>query len=87
MKKPTAWAAIALSVLWPSLPLFAGFGGTNLILPAVGRVDGIGGSHFYTTIWVTNPSATDTAPVELSFLRSGAVRVRSSKSLLVSSRI
>jgi hypothetical protein len=102
--------------------LFGGFGGTDLILPAVGRVDGVGGSHFYTTLWVTN-SSTEPADFEASFLRSGqtnpapetfhdtvapgatktyenaavtmfaasgvvgAVRIRSSHSLLVSSRI
>jgi Chaperone of endosialidase/Collagen triple helix repeat (20 copies) len=50
--------------------LMAGFPGTDLILPAVGRVEGIGGSHFYTTVWVTNPSA-DGVDVVIDFLRSG----------------
>jgi hypothetical protein len=43
----------------------AGFGGTDLILPAVGRVNGVGGSRFYTTIWVTNPSATETISYQM----------------------
>jgi hypothetical protein len=104
-------------------PLLAGFSGTDLILPAVGHITGVGGSHFYTTIWITNPSSTDSADFEASFLRSGqsnpapstfhdavapgatkvyenaavtifgidgvlgAVRIRSTRPLLVSSRI
>lgn len=52
MKKPVAWTTIALTLFWLSAPLVeAGFGGTDLILPAVGRVDGAGGSHFYTSAW------------------------------------
>src|SRR6185436_11548062 len=123
MRKLVAWVAIFLSVLWPSFqPLQASFSGTDLILPAVGRVDGVGGSHFYTTIWVSNPTA-QSADFELAFLRTGqsnaspatfhdsvapgatkayenaaetlfgvtnglgAVRLRSSRALLVSSRI
>jgi hypothetical protein len=121
MRKVVAAIAIALC-LTPETLLFGGFGGTDLILPAVGRVDGIGGSHFYTTIWVTN-AADEAVELEAFFLRSGqgnsnpvsfrdvvppratksyedaavsmfgisgvigAVRIRSSKSLLVSSRI
>jgi BclB C-terminal domain-containing protein len=50
--------------------LQAGFPGTDLILPAVGRVDGLGGSHFYTTVWVTNPTS-DAAQVQMSFLLGG----------------
>src|SRR5438309_1910737 len=51
MRKACAWLALFLSLLWTSTPaLYAGFGGTDLILPAVGRVDGLVGSHFYTTI-------------------------------------
>src|SRR5215212_7114767 len=124
MKKTIAIVAIVLALNLPVVPVAqAGFGGTDLILPAVGRVDGNGGSHFYTTIWVTNPSTTEPASFQMSFLRSGqsnpspatfddslapgatqvyenaaetlfhavnvlgAARIRSTKPLLVSSRI
>src|SRR5689334_11346286 len=53
-----------------ALTVTAGFPGTDLILPAVGRVEGAGGSHFYTTIWITNPSASS-ADVVIEFLRAG----------------
>src|SRR5262249_32645431 len=61
-------AALAIALI--ACPLFAGFPGTDLILPAVGRVAGAGGSQFYTTVWVTNPNPT---PVDFSvdFLLSG----------------
>ncbi|HWS71512.1 MAG TPA: hypothetical protein VN605_05330, partial [Thermoanaerobaculia bacterium] len=48
---------------------YAGFAATDLILPAVGRVDGAAGSHFYTTVWVTNPSNA-TVSFEMTFLAS-----------------
>ena len=58
-----AWFGFATS-------LSAGFPGKELIIPAIGRVDGAGGSHFYTTVWATNPSAT-TADVQIQFLLAG----------------
>jgi hypothetical protein len=123
MRKAGAWLTLLLSLLWTPFPLFAGFGGTDLVLPAVGQVNGLGGSHFYTTVWITNPSASEAADVQISFLRPGqanpnpqtytetiaagvtkvyenateslfgaagvlgAARVRSTKTVLVSSRI
>jgi hypothetical protein len=48
----------------------ASFTGTDLILPAVGRVDGIGGSRFLTTVWVTNPGP-ETATYEMQFFAAG----------------
>jgi hypothetical protein len=114
--------SIFVAVLF-ALPLQAGFPGTDLILPAVGRVEGAAGSHFYTTVWVTNPSTTEAATYELRFLAAGqpnpdpvtihdaiapgatkvyeniaeslfgikgslgAVRIRSTSAILVSSRI
>ncbi|HEX9500159.1 MAG TPA: hypothetical protein VGA10_00760, partial [Thermoanaerobaculia bacterium] len=60
---------IAIAVLLCT-PLFAGFPGTDLILPAVGRVEGVGGSQFYTTVWVTNPNAT-AVEFDIAFLLAG----------------
>lgn len=52
------------------LPLQAAFPDTELIIPAVGRVDGIGGSKFFTTVWVTNPSSSR-IDYTLEFLLAG----------------
>ncbi len=48
-------------------PLFAGFGGTDVFLPAVGRRPGDAGSQWYTQLWIHNPSST-TANVSILFL-------------------
>jgi hypothetical protein len=61
----------ALAVAAVALDLAAGFPGTDLILPAAGRVQGAGGSQFYTTLWVTNASATESADATIEFLRAG----------------
>jgi len=56
--------AIAVLIV---LPLVAAFPGQDVILPAIGRVAGSGGSQFYTTVWLTNASDA-TASVEIAFL-------------------
>ena len=61
----TAW------FLFVALPLFAGFAGADVIVPAAGRVEGAGGTQFFTTIWITN-SSSESAEVELTFLASGS---------------
>lgn len=50
-----------------ALPLFAGFAGTDVFLPAVGRRPGDAGSQWYTLLWIHNPSDT-TANVSIVFL-------------------
>jgi hypothetical protein len=101
--------------------LLAGFAGTDVFLPSVGRRPGAAGSDWYTKMWVHNPNATATnvqvyllerdkdnsasvpyntmieAGDTLVFENAvwtlfakeifGALRVRSSQRLLVSSRI
>src|SRR6185436_20379141 len=62
---------LALLMAAVAVDLLAGFPGTDLILPAVGRVQGAGGSQFYTTLWITNASVTDPAEVVIEFLRAG----------------
>ncbi len=48
----------------------AGFAGSDLVLPAAGRVSGANGSEFYTTVWVSNP--TDRAvDFQMQFLITG----------------
>jgi hypothetical protein len=53
-----------------STPLFAGFASTETFLPAVGRVPGLNGAQFYTTVWATNlTSARQT--FTFHFLKTG----------------
>ncbi len=51
-----AATAVLLTVLSGSV-LIAGFSGTDLFLPMVGRQAGVFPSNWYTTIWVHNPGA------------------------------
>ena len=44
---------------------FAGFGGTDVYLPSVGRGPGASGSDWFTTVWVNNPTGS---PVNVQFL-------------------
>ena len=62
--------AYALGVLMSAVPAGAAFTGSDLILPAVGRIDGNGQSRFFTTVWITNPSR-DAATFEMQFLQAG----------------
>ncbi len=48
----------------------AGFSGTELYLPSVGSGAGAQGSHWYTTLWLSNPG-TSPANVTLQFLARG----------------
>jgi hypothetical protein len=59
-----------LSALFFSMPLAGSYAGRELILPAAGRVVGVGGVEFVTTVLVTNPTL---APVEygMQFLEAG----------------
>jgi hypothetical protein len=55
--------------------LHAGFPGTDLVLPGVGRVEGAGGSQFYTTLWLTNTSA-ESADFSIELLLPGGAAAR-----------
>jgi len=47
-------------------PALAGFSGTDVFLPMVGRQAGVGTSNWYTTVWIHNPgTAAATATVYL----------------------
>ncbi len=48
----------------------AGFAGTNVFIPATARSAGVGGSQFYSTLWVTNLGSAP-ANVTIQFLRQG----------------
>jgi len=55
------------AVVFAAVPLFAGFSGTDVFIPSVGRRPGNLGSQWYTLLWIHNPSAT-TANVKIVFL-------------------
>ncbi len=57
----------ALLALAASVPLFAGFAGTDVFIPSVGRRPGALGSQWYTQLWIHNPSGT-VANVSILFL-------------------
>ena len=59
--------ALALSF---SRPVLAGFAGTEEVLAAVGNPEGAGGSHFFTTVWVTDVSSSPVT-FTFAFLRTG----------------
>ena len=62
--------ATSIIALMSPLPARSNFAGTDLILPAAGRVLGAGGTEFVTTAWVSNP--TDHAvDVQFQFLQAG----------------
>ncbi|HEV7765223.1 MAG TPA: hypothetical protein VGQ76_09495 [Thermoanaerobaculia bacterium] len=61
--------AIALSLILTASS-YANFAGTDLILPAAGRVLGAGGTEFLTTGWVTNPNEHP-VDVQFQFLQAG----------------
>jgi hypothetical protein len=48
----------------------AGFTGTDLFVPGVARIAGVGGSQFYTTLWVTNASSSP-ANIQMGLLLLG----------------
>lgn len=70
---PSASAPLlaALVFVAAAVPLFAGFAGTDVFLPAVGRRPGDVGSQWYTQLWIHNPSDA-TANVSIVFLERNA---------------
>ncbi len=61
-----------LSVLLTAAPLLAGFSGSDIFLPMVGRQAGVGTSDWYTTVWLHNPGP-DVATARIYFLERGTV--------------
>jgi hypothetical protein len=57
----------ALLLVCAAAPVFAGFAGTDVFIPSVGRRPGNLGSQWYTQLWIHNPSGT-TANVTILFL-------------------
>jgi len=50
-----------------SVPALAGFAGTDLFIPFVGRGAGVYPSNWFTTVWIYNPNAS-TVSVDIYFL-------------------
>jgi hypothetical protein len=50
------WSLVAVCLV-AAAPLLAGFAGTDLFLPNVGRQAGVFPSNWYTTVWIHNPGA------------------------------
>jgi len=57
-RRSTFSVMFAILVTGVSALSFAGFSGTEVYLPSVGRGDGAGGSVWRTTLWIHNPSST-----------------------------
>ena len=70
MKYRTSAALLVLSLLIPTA-LHAGFAGTSLYIPVVGRAEGANGAQYYSTLWISNLSATQIANVHVSFFQAG----------------
>ncbi len=64
-------AALSLLVaMLAAAPALAGFAGTDVFLPMVGRQVGVHPSNWYTTVWLYNPAA-DAATARLYLLERG----------------
>ncbi len=51
------WQFVLLVALASASPMLAGFSGSDVFLPNVGRQAGIFPSNWYTTVWIYNPGA------------------------------
>ena len=65
-----AVAATLFGFILGGSPVVANFAGTDLILPAAGRVLGAGGTEFLTTGWVTNLN-DHAVDIQFQFLQAG----------------
>jgi hypothetical protein len=64
------FAAIACTLV--AATALAGFSGSDVFLPMVGRQAGAGTSNWYTTVWIHNPG-TEVATARIYFLERNAV--------------
>jgi len=62
--------AIALALFAAATIAGASFPSKELIIPAAGRVEGVGGASFYTSLWITN-ATSQRIDYELQFLKAG----------------
>ena len=57
MQKSVRIVVLAVVALTAATLALAGFAGTDVFLPSVGRKPGVAPSQWYTTVWVHNPNA------------------------------
>jgi hypothetical protein len=72
-KRPAVLKAFRITALTLALSAHAAFTGTDLIVPVAGRTEGAGGSQFYTTLWITNPT-DGPAKATILFLATGEMK-------------
>lgn len=63
--------ALGAAALALALPLAAGFSGTDVFIASIARKDGVAPSKFYSTVWVTNLSESQSAHVTYRFYEQG----------------
>jgi hypothetical protein len=63
---------LTILVLTYSGTALGGFGSTDAVLPVAGRTVGAGGTEFFTTLWITNPSRNPVA-ARLSFISANGL--------------
>jgi len=71
MKSRFAPAALCVLLALAARPLLAGFSGTDVVIPAIARKDGVAPSKFYSTVWITNLSESQPAHVDYFFYEQG----------------
>ena len=71
-RRGTAVALLVIPTLLATRIALAGFSGSDLFLPMVGRQAGVGTSNWYTTVWIHNPSA-EVATARIYFFERGTV--------------
>jgi hypothetical protein len=69
--KKNSVAVAALLVVVLAAPVLAGFFGTDLFLPSVGRKTGLGGTFWHTALWIHNPSGASVV-VTVQYLPRGS---------------
>jgi len=62
------WAVVTALGL-AAAPAFAGFAGTDFYLPGVAQLVISNDIQWHSTLWISNPSATDSVSVTVSFLK------------------
>jgi hypothetical protein len=63
-------AGVCIALVAGAINALAGFSGTDLFLPMVGRQAGISPSNWYTDVWIHNPG-TDAATARIYLLERG----------------
>ena len=68
----TITTSTVLAAICAATTALAGFSGSDVFLPMVGRQAGVGASNWYTTVWIHNPG-TEAATARIYFLERNTV--------------